>query len=104
MKLAAIGLFLACSANYTPSGACSIQNPQFTQIEQREAVTGACSNNGQTISCLMIDESQATCSGPAGSFTSGDFEMLISMACGCTGRENDQQDLREQEKNEKLLI
>jgi hypothetical protein len=66
------------------ASACTITEPQRDVSNNRETVSGACSNNGAPITCSHQQGEGWTCVGPEGSFSSQDGpETALGSACGC---------------------
>jgi hypothetical protein len=64
--------------------ACTITEPQRDVSNNRETVSGACSNNGAPVTCTHQQGEGWTCIGPEGSFSSlAGPETALGSACGC---------------------
>ena len=66
------------------AAACTITEPQRDVSNNRETVSGACSNTGAPVTCSHQQGEGWTCIGPEGSFSSqAGPETALGSACGC---------------------
>lgn len=81
--LFALPLLVTMITGAAAASDCGIENAVRTEVGPNGGITGACSNNGETVDCSYGIEGDITCNGPEGTFNGNDLDGLIASACGC---------------------